>query len=228
MAYLLGAFVLSVIIGQVSSMIAHSNPGEKAKADCVGLIHGFLYNRKVSPVLTRKIRTFCNVMYDERGTTQPFDEIMSILPKTLRTQLSAELGFIDSMRGPGMFNKIDFFRGLPTDDMVLIGGIMTPMRLFAKMDESAMETADYIMQQGTRGNEMWVVIEGAVEITRSTIDAVDSSPATGVFEGGEGALITDTASNHVPAGACATVRLYRDIVTCVHTFHDGVYVYTRA
>ena len=228
-AYLLGAFVLSVIIGQVSSMIAHSNPGEKAKADAVGLIHGFLYERHVSPILTRKIRTFCNVMYDERGTTQHIDDIMSILPKTLRTQLGAELGFIDSKPSkgkhrPGIFSKISFFRGLPTDDMIRIGGLMTPMRAFAKMDEGTMETADYIMQEGTRGNEMWVLLEGAVEITRSTTPSdrsaghhtsVTAATAAGkeagkdvvIFDGDDrgdnkGDLITDADSNHIPAGAC--------------------------
>lgn len=39
-------------------MIAHSNPAEKARSDAIGLVHGFLHERRVSPWLTRRIRNY--------------------------------------------------------------------------------------------------------------------------------------------------------------------------
>merc|ERR1711908_39231 len=36
-AFVIGTCIISVIIGQVSDMIAHANPGEKARTDAVGL-----------------------------------------------------------------------------------------------------------------------------------------------------------------------------------------------
>ena len=51
----IGTLVISTIIGQVSDMIAHANPGEKHQSEAVGMVHGFLRERHVTPMLTRRV-----------------------------------------------------------------------------------------------------------------------------------------------------------------------------
>ena len=80
-SYMVGAFVMSVIIGQVSDMIAHANPGDKARGDAIGLVHGFLHERNVSPFLTRRIRKYVSDMYSLRGTTDNIYDLMKMIPE---------------------------------------------------------------------------------------------------------------------------------------------------
>jgi hypothetical protein len=67
-SFFLGLAITSVIIGQVSDMIAHNNPAEKVRTDQIGIIHGFLHEKKIAPWLTRKIRGHFSNLYAERGT----------------------------------------------------------------------------------------------------------------------------------------------------------------
>ena len=46
-----GTLVLSVIIGQVSDMIAHANPNEKHISDIISMVHGLMHERCVSVLL---------------------------------------------------------------------------------------------------------------------------------------------------------------------------------
>ena len=44
--FCIGAMIIAAIIGQISDMIAHANPGDAAKSDKVNLVHAFLYERQ--------------------------------------------------------------------------------------------------------------------------------------------------------------------------------------
>ena len=98
-SFAFGTLVISVIIGQVSDMIAHANPGEKHQADLVGTVHGMLHERKVSAVLTRKIRSHVSNLFKMRGTVLDlWQGVFVLLPPSLAEELAAELGFLDNAK----------------------------------------------------------------------------------------------------------------------------------
>ena len=51
LSFAAGTLVLSVIIGQVSDMIAHANPNEKHISDIISMVHGLMHERCVSVLL---------------------------------------------------------------------------------------------------------------------------------------------------------------------------------
>jgi hypothetical protein len=60
---------MSLIIGNMSDIIANSNPGATAQKQALGQVHTFLYERKLGGSLTRRIRNHFGVYFSERGTT---------------------------------------------------------------------------------------------------------------------------------------------------------------
>ena len=63
LSFLIGAVVMSLIIGNMSDIIAHAHPGKTAQKEAMGLIHSFLHENKVAPLLSRRIRKHFSVHY---------------------------------------------------------------------------------------------------------------------------------------------------------------------
>lgn len=68
---------MSLIIGNMSDIIAHSNPGATAQKEALGQVHTFLYERKLGGSLTRRVRNHFSVYYSERGTTVDMQSIFA-------------------------------------------------------------------------------------------------------------------------------------------------------
>lgn len=67
-SFFVGSLLFSYIIGTISDIIAHSNPGVTARNDAVGQFHTFLSERGVRPSVRRKIRGHVSQLYANRGT----------------------------------------------------------------------------------------------------------------------------------------------------------------
>jgi hypothetical protein len=163
----------------VSDIIAHSNPGSTAQADAVGLVNSFLMERQVPSTLLRRIRAHYMQFYRNRGGVVEIDKIMRDMPHTLQLELGAALGFLDdpNTRRRSMLCKIPFFQGLGNDDLIRIGcklrHVQVPPTTLAA-SEAELEYEDtssrnfgapgFIMREGDRSEEMWVIIDGIVKI----------------------------------------------------------------
>eukprot|EP01043_Picozoa_sp_COSAG02_P037447 COSAG02_NODE_2809_length_7978_cov_10.863942_3_plen_290_part_00 len=67
-SFFVGSLLFSYIVGTISDIIAHSNPGVTARNDAVGLFHTFLSERGMRPSMLRKVRGHVSQLYANRGT----------------------------------------------------------------------------------------------------------------------------------------------------------------
>lgn len=163
-----GAAIIAAIIGQISDMIAHANPGDQSKSDSVSLVHAFLYERHVGVSLTRRVRQHFNQHYTCQGTTQDIQSIFDGLPQSLKLELAVNIGFVDDLQTNrrATLSKVPFVRGLSANDMIRISCKMKycgyePPHV---NEDGSIRVEDFIMRQGERGVEMWVILEGKVRV----------------------------------------------------------------
>ena len=172
-AMVAGAFIMSVLIGSMSDIISHSNPGEKRKNDAISVVKGFLHETKMPPLLTRRIRAHFSLLYTMRGTTADFREIFDLMPRELANELAANMRFIDDVKTgrAGLMHNVPFFNSLEVEDLIRIGCRLRPHRASVPMlDDENNPTGGQIMRQGVRGTEMWLVLEGEVRVERGGFD----------------------------------------------------------
>ena len=187
-AMLAGAFIMSVLIGSMSDIISHSNPGEKRKNDAISVVKGFLHETKMPPLLTRRIRAHFSLLYTMRGTTADFREFFDAMPQELANELASNMRFIDDEKSgrPGLMHNVPFFNTLETEDLIRIGCRLRPLRApAAVVDEQNVPTGGQIMKQGVRGTEMWLVLEGEVRIERGGLDTGETRQILGKLRFGD-------------------------------------------
>lgn len=194
MSFSMGTLIVSIIIGQVSDMIAHANPGEKHQSDLIGMVHGMLHERKVSAVLTRKIRSHFSNVYKMRGTTLDlWQDVFTMMPTAMADELATELGFLDNSKKKrgGILTNVPFLDNLPTKDIVLIGCRLQHLRVTVHgagktTDPDVLSQRNVIMRQGERDDRMFIIIEGIVRVTRRRQDDTLRSSSTGAVVQGAG------------------------------------------
>ena len=187
-AMVAGAFIMSILIGSVSDIISHSNPGEKAKKDAVSIVKGFLHERKVPAVLARRIRAHFSLLYTMRGTTVDFQDFFSMMPRELANELAANMRFIDDAKTgrAGLMHKVPFFSVLEVEDLIRIGCRLRPHRAMPPVvDEEGRPIGGHIMKEGVRGTEMWLVFEGEVRVERGGRDSSEPRQYLGKLRFGE-------------------------------------------
>jgi hypothetical protein len=87
-------------------------------------VPGLMHERRVSAVLSRRIRNHFSTIYKMRGTTLDlYDDVIRLLPPGLARKLSIELGFVgNSLTGRrGVLGKVPFFQDLLVSDLIMIG-----------------------------------------------------------------------------------------------------------
>ena len=156
--FIVGAFLVSMIIGNISDMIAHSNPGDAAKSDAVGLVHAFLHERRVGASLTKRVRSHLNQLYTNRGTTADMLDFFDRLPYTLAMELAAAVGFVDDLQHNrrGVLYKVPFCRHLSAHDHLLLCCRLKHCSYeppTVQVDGS-LDPSRFIMREGERGREM--------------------------------------------------------------------------
>jgi CRP-like cAMP-binding protein len=171
-SFFVGALLFSFIIGTVSDLIAHANPGVTARNDAIGVVNTFLAERGIKPALLRRTRAHVKTLFEERGTHHNIADIMTLLPYHVQVELGAQLRFIDDPETSrrSAFARIPFFKDLGTTEMLAIGCRLRHVRHIPPIrgGSGSVDRAAYIMREGDRGVEMWVVIDGVVGIERGT------------------------------------------------------------
>ena len=165
--FLMGTITSAIVIGQVSDMIAHANPGEKTRTAAIGLLHSFLHERQIPPWLTRRIRKHFSSLYTAQGTTLDIQDFVHLMPQNLAIELGAELGYLHNAKSGrrSIFCKVPFFCSLPPQDLIMIGAKLKPMRFMAAALTGG--PIEYVMREGERADEMFIIAEGLVRIQRS-------------------------------------------------------------
>lgn len=177
-SFFVGAILFSFIIGTVSDLIAHSNPGVTARNDAVGVINNFLAERGVRPALLRRARSHVKTLFAERGTNLEIADCLRLFPYHVQVELGVQLRFIDDPETSrrSAFARVPFFKSLGNTELLAIGCMLKHVRYLKpyKNDSGATDPGAYIMQEGDRGVEMWIVSEGVVRIENGTgSDTID-------------------------------------------------------
>jgi hypothetical protein len=87
-----GAVVMSLIIGNMSAIIASTNPGVTAMEERKGLVAGFCHDRpEINKILGRSIRGHISQYLESRGTAIDFKEVFQVLPERLQEELAVAL-----------------------------------------------------------------------------------------------------------------------------------------
>lgn len=93
-SFLVGAVVMSLIIGNMSDIIAQSHPGQTLQNEALGVVHAFMHDRTVPGHLTRRVRNHFGIYYAGRGTTVDMYSIFEKMPSDLQIELATQLRFI--------------------------------------------------------------------------------------------------------------------------------------
>ena len=171
-----GAALLSMIIGCVSDIISHSHPGEQSRDEAIGVAQAFVYGRlsragNASQDLTRKVYAHFTQYYTSRGTTEDMQMFFDMMPSDLRNEVAAGIGFIEDP-GSGVhrsvFSKISFVRELGNDDLIAIGCKLRHVKYSPprKEEDGSPSREGYIMREGERGTELFVILDGVVKVER--------------------------------------------------------------
>ena len=144
----------------------------------MGQVHAFLAERGVRPGFLRQVRGHVNQLYANRGTCLDISDVLVLLPHDMQIELGVALEFVDNPATGqrSVFSKVPFFRELGNDEMLAIGCKLKHHKAFppAINDHSREARDSYIMREGDRGNEMWVVVEGIVDVERGLDDECES------------------------------------------------------
>ncbi len=164
-----GGFIFALIVGSLSELSKRSNPGDTVREEQYGLVSAMLHDgpgRNVDPALARKIRTFYSNHYHKR-TAMDFFSFITGCPPDLRDELAYQLNWIDGTeRGnseAGLLNKLPFFFGLDTLSSIYICSRMRSVLAVPVVAEPDGTRSNLIMVEGTRAEEMYVVIEVQME-----------------------------------------------------------------
>lgn len=206
LAMIAGAFIMSVLIGSMSDIISHSNPGDKRRHDEIGVVKGFLHERKMPPMLARRVRAHFSLLYTMRGTTADFRGFFDLMPREMANELAANMRFIDDVKTGrlGLMHNVPFLNTLEVEDLIRIGCRLRPHRAHPPVvDEQDNPIGGQIMKEGVRGTEMWIVFEGEVRIERGGADAGTPRQQLGKLRFGEyfgelAVLIEETRGIPVP------------------------------
>ena len=164
-----GGFIFALIVGSLSELSKRSNPGDTARDEQYGLVGAMLQDgpgKNVDPALARKIRTFYSNHYHKR-TAMDFFSFITGCPPDLRDELAYQLNWIDGTeRGKneaGLLSKIPFFCGLDSLSSIYICSKMRSVLAVPVVAEPDGTRSNLIMVEGTRAEEMYVVIEVEME-----------------------------------------------------------------
>jgi hypothetical protein len=161
---LAGGLVSGLLTGSITDMIANSNPGEKARKEALGQVHAFLHEQKITPMVTKKVRAFFAARYHFAGTTFNHRQFFDALPRTLRLELAVALHYIPNPNATvqsSILHQIHFFNHLDPDDKIRICCRLNHVQVRPpEFTTAGMPNVDaYIMQEGDRGTEMWIIME---------------------------------------------------------------------
>eukprot|EP01043_Picozoa_sp_COSAG02_P058983 COSAG02_NODE_7435_length_3014_cov_5.316295_1_plen_164_part_10 len=150
-SFFVGAILFSFIIGTVSDLIAHSNPGVTARNDAVGVINNFLAERGVRPALLRRARSHVKTLFAERGTNLEIADCLRLFPYHVQVELGVQLRFIDDPETSrrSAFARVPFFKSLGNTELLAIGCMLKHVRYLKpyKNDSGATDPGAYIMQE---------------------------------------------------------------------------------
>lgn len=98
-------------------------------------------------------------------------DVVVLLPHDMQIELGVALQFIDdpATGQRSSFSRVPFFRELSNDDMIAIGCKLRHHKAFPPPvnDHSKQARESYIMREGDRGSEMWIILEGVILVERS-------------------------------------------------------------
>ena len=164
-----GGFVFALIVGSLSELEKRSNPGDMLREEKYGLVGAMLHDglaKNVDPALARKIRSFYSNHYHKR-TAMDFLSFITGCPPDLRDELAYQLHWIDGAergkRDAGLLNKVPFLCGLDSLSSIHVCSKMRSIVAMPVVAEPDGSRSNLIMIEGTRAEEMYVVIEMEME-----------------------------------------------------------------
>ena len=173
-----GGFVFALIVGSLSELSKRSNPGDALRDEKYGLVGAMLHEglaEHIDPAVARRIRAFYSNHYHKR-TAMDFFTFITGCPPALRDELAYQLHWIDGAdRGKsevGLLNKLPFFCGLDPLSSIYICAKMKSIVALPVETEADGTRSNLIMEEGTAGEEMYVVIETGVQEDSNTLPIV--------------------------------------------------------
>lgn len=169
-----GGFVFALIVGSLSELSKRSYPGDALRDEKYGLVGAMLQEglaEHIDPAVGRRIRAFYSNHYHKR-TAMDFLTFITGCPPALRDELAYQLHWIDGTeRGKsevGLLNKLPFFCGLDPLSSIYICAKMRSIIALPVELEADGTRSNLIMEEGTAGEEMYVVIETGVQEESNT------------------------------------------------------------
>jgi len=170
---ILGVGVYAYVIGNIASILANINPSKASYLQRVEQLTAFMHYRSLPHPLQRRIRDYYDYLWEKRlGYDE--NDILQDLPPTLRTDVA-------------LFLKRDIIERVP----IFQGASDAFIREIAlEMEPAVFTPGDYIMREGDRGQDMFFISRGMVEVLAPDGTTIYATLSDGDFFG-EIALFLD-------------------------------------
>ncbi len=163
---MLGVGVYAYLIGNIASTIANLDPARAAFTRHAERVEAFMHYRKLPPALRRRIHDYYTYLWTQR---RGFDEtkVVATLPPSLRTDIALFLK-------RDLLDQVPLFQGASEAFIRQVALHMEPVVFMP---------SDTIIQAGARGQEMFFISKGQVEVRAPDGQTVYNTLGDGDFFG---------------------------------------------
>ncbi|TGL63653.1 cyclic nucleotide-gated ion channel [Leptospira sarikeiensis] len=170
---MLGAGVYATVIGNIASILGNSDLAKAAQLKRMAQVDSFLKARNVPADIRRRVRDYYMYII-ERGWGEDENLLLNDLPLSLKREVKIQLH-------KSLLEKVPFLKGAAPD-------LVASLILFLK--PTVFLKGDIIFQRGDKGDSLYILSEGSVDI----IGPDDKTVLLNLQEGqffGELALVTE-------------------------------------
>ncbi len=180
---MLGAGVYATVIGNIASILGNLDLAKAAQLKRMAQVDSFLKARSIPSEMRRRVRDYYMYII-ERGWGEDENHLLNDLPLSLKREVKIRLH-------KGLLEKVPFLKGA---DSSLVTNLVFSLRpaIFLK--------GDIVIKKGEKGDSLYILSEGAVEVLGNDEKTVVILLQEGQFFG-ELALVNDEPRS-------ATIRAY--------------------
>ncbi|EIE02967.1 cyclic nucleotide-binding domain-containing protein [Leptospira licerasiae] len=196
---ILGAGVYATVIGNIASILGSLDLAKAAQRKKMAQVDSFLKARNISQNIRRRVRDYYMYIID-RGWGEDENALLNDLPISLRREVKIQLH-------RDLLEKVPFLKGA---DPALVTSLVFSMKPMIFLE------GDTIFRRGEKGDDLYILSEGSVDILDSDEKTILLSLQEGQFFG-ELALVMDA-----PRSATVRATTTCEIYTLSKTDFDNV------
>jgi len=146
-AWLLGVFILAMVIGQIRDIVANASRSQSYYRDVLNMTSNYMRQLAVPVNVQKRVRFWLNFTWQLQKTFNEND-ILKSLPLKMRTDIALSV-HVDTL------SKVELFRNI---DRSVLRDIVLKLKPMLYLP------GDYVCRKGDVGHEMYIVSKGCIHV----------------------------------------------------------------